>query len=1038
MKTSAPYYPELSAAQITDIIAPLARFDAQTLGVFRDQEGPRATGSAGATTRATVARWCAAPERYPFQKIIRDAAATLADPDPVAPFAPLFADPQAALRQLLARAEARLREVYTRPLVAAVNHARRQGRLVGADPAERYRYFVDQSIRHSFEALSGLSFPVLRSVTRVVLAYEARNFRELCLRLSADRDAIAATFGIGPADPVVSCGFADGDAHHQGRSVSVLEFGSGRKLAYKPRDVSCEAAYAVIAREANDWLGTSLVAAEVLERPGYGYVEYVAAEDVADISARFMAASGELAAVLYLLNAQDMHFENVVATRRGPVPIDLETILQPARLHPGAPEETPDNAHHRLTQSVYGIGILPLLMAGRDEDSGYVDLGFLGEQGGGESPFKSVRFEAPFTDEVRLTLGRQAAEERRTVVGTLSQDEVHALGERMASGFVRVCRAVMSDRERWTALVRGAAAGARVRYLHNPTTVYAQTLRTASSARAMNDRASYLAALKRVAMASRPAARAIVRSELRQLAGRDIPYFTVGASDVALMDGEGTEVGAVLPVSPIDAAAAKVAALTDFEVGEQLRLLHSAFSCRFPDDHLASADGIGLPPSGGAASGRRTGGRRTGAAGDTLAGVVTRLCDTMVASALPDRYAHLPHTWIGPLASAQANRPWPPAVLGYDLYTGRVGPALALAAAGRVLDNPAYRDLAGQIFSATAEGLSEPPSESLSEPTSESPSGPLSGPSSGPPSETADTRRTALFSAYSGSAGTLFALAAAGRLLGQPGWVRAAQQAIPDVLDLVNGRPAADLPLDVISGLAGVLSCVTAIGGPHADESAAALTDMLTDALRPGAHHPVLDQSGFGHGVSGVIHALSRAYPHLPERRRGAVEATLSRLIGRLRDFYDPAEDDWYSNVATPWSFPTGWCHGSAGIALALTAYGATTGDESAERMRKVAVGNMIRRGFGRNLTWCHGDLGNHDILTAVASTDHSLRAEVEEVERTWLRAEVFTRKAGDTRSRYAHTNSLLVGTAGMVIHLVNRLDPSIRLSPVDLSTEGR
>ncbi|MGY0061683.1 type 2 lanthipeptide synthetase LanM family protein [Streptomyces sp. LZ34] len=957
-----------------------------------------------------MAQWCAAPERYPFQKIIRNAAASLADPDPVAPFAPLFADPPDVLRQLLERAEARLREVYTRPLVAAINHARRQGRLVGADPALRYQYFVDQSVRGSFEEVSGLSFPVLRDVMRVVLAYEAHNFRELCLRVAADRDAIAATFGIDAEDQVVSRGFADGDAHHHGRSVSVLEFRSGRKLAYKPRDVSCEAAYAVIAREANDWLGTSLVAAKVLERAGYGYVEYVAAEDVADISAPFMEASGELAAVMYLLNAQDMHLENIVATRRGPVPIDLETILQPVRLHLGTPEETPDNAHHRIAQSVYGIGILPLLMAGRDEDSGYVDLGFLGEQGGGESPFKSLQFDAPFTDQMRLTLRRQAAEERQTVVGTLSQDEVHALGERMAAGFVRVCRAVTSDKGRWTALVRKAAAGVRVRYLHNPTMVYAQTLRTASSARAMSDPASCLAALKRVAIVSHSSARAIVRSELRQLAGRDIPYFTVAATGVALTDGEGTEVGAALTTSPLDLAAAKVAALTEFEVSEQLRLIHSAFSCRFPDNHLTSADDFDAPLPGATA-----GGRPTGDPGDTLAGVVTRLCDTMVASALPDRFADLPCTWIGPLASAQANRPWPPAVLGYDLYTGRVGPALALAAAGRVLDNPAYRDLAVQIFSATAEGLS------------------------GPLPETSDTRQTAPFSAYTGSAGMLFALAAAGGLLGQPGWVRAAQRAVPDVLDLVTAGPTADLPLDMISGLAGVLSCVTAIGGPHADESAAALTAMLTDALRPDAHHPVLDQSGFGHGVSGVVHALSRAYPRLPEQQRETVTATLSRLIDRLRNFYDPAEGDWYSNVATPWSFPTGWCHGSAGIALALTAYGAMTGDASVERLRKVAAGNMVRRGFGRNLTWCHGDLGNHDILSAMARTDDpSLRAAVADIERTWLRPEVFTRKAGDTRSRYAHTNSLLVGTSGMVIHLVNRLDPSVRLSPVDLSAEGR
>ncbi|ADI10108.1 hypothetical protein SBI_06988 [Streptomyces bingchenggensis BCW-1] len=1013
MKTTAPYYPELSDAQISDSIAPLAQFDAQTLEFFRGIEIPRAAVSRSAATRDAVTQWCAAPERYPFQKIIRNAAASLADPDPTAPFAPLFADPPDLLRQLLERAEARLRAVYTRPLVVAVNHARRHGRLVGADPALRYRYFVDQSVRGSFEELSGLSFPVLRDVTRVVLAYEAHNFRELCLRLAADRDAIAATFGIDAEDQVVSCGFADGDAHHHGRSVSVLEFRSGRKLAYKPRDVSCEAAYAVIAREANDWLGTSLVAAKVLERAGYGYVEYVAAEDVSDISARFMAASGELAAVMYLLNAQDMHLENVVATRRGPVPIDLETILQPVRLHLGTPEETPDNAHHRIAQSVYGIGILPLLMAGRDEDSGYVDLGFLGEQGSGESPFKSLQFDAPFTDQVRLTLSKQAAEERQTVVGTLSQDEVHALGEGMAAGFVRVCRAVLSDKGRWTALVRKAAAGVRVRYLHNPTMLYTQTLRTASSARAMSDPASYLAALKRVAIVSEPSARAIVRSELRQLAGRDIPYFTVAATDVALTDGEGTEVEAALPTSPLDLAAAKVAALTEFEVGEQLRLIHSAFSCRFPDNHLTSADDFDAPLPGATA-----GGRPTGTPGDTLAGVVTRLCDTMVASALPDRFADLPHTWIGPLASAQSNRPWPPAVLGYDLYTGRVGPALALAAAGRVLDHPAYRGLATQIFSAIAEGLSDPLPDL--------------------PPETSDTRQTAPYSAYTGSAGMLFALAAAGRLLGQPDWVRAAQLAVPDVLDLVAAGPAADRPLDMISGLAGVLSCVTAIGGPNAGESAATLTAMLTDALRPDAHHPVLDQSGFGHGVSGVIHALSRAYPRLPEQQRKGVEATLSRLLDRLWNFYDPAEDDWHSNMAAPGSFSTGWCHGSAGIALALTTYTAMTGDESVERMRKVAVGNLVHRGFGRNLTWCHGDLGNHDILSTVASTEDSLHTAVADVERTWLRPEVFTRKAGDTRSRYAHTNSLLVGTAGMVIHLVNRLDPSARLSPVELSTEGR
>ncbi|WP_033318135.1 type 2 lanthipeptide synthetase LanM [Streptomyces yerevanensis] len=1022
MISPARYYPEFDSVEVEETIVPLAEFDQEIAAVLRTYgSAPAAAADSGAGTRATVEEWLGRPERYSFQRVVRAVAATLAAPDPVAPFEELFREPRAVLIQLLERAEARLREVYTRPLVAAVNHAREKGLLVGADTAERYAYFVDRSTLTSFEEVSGLSFPVLREVTRTLLRHEAAGFAEFCGRLVADREALAARFGIDVTDPVASFSFSEGDAHHHGRSVSVVEFHSGTRLVYKPRDVSGESAYETLAREVNSRFGTSLVAAKVLERDRYGYVEFIDAEDVSGMSEEFLHASGELAAVLYLLNARDMHVENIVPTRRGPVPVDLETILHPERIHVGSTPQARGNGYEAMGQSVYGIGILPLVMVGKGEDSGHVDLGFLGEQGRGPSPFKAMRFEEPFTDRVRLLFQAQEAQERRTVVEALTKDETYVLGDRMASGFTRVCRAVMADRESWAELLHSVAARVRVRYVHNPTALYAQTLRMTSSANALDDFSIQLALLKRIAIASKTSSREIVRSEMRQLAERDIPYFTVAAAGTTLEDGDGVPVGAEFDESPLGLALAKSARLSEFELGEQLRLIHSAFASRFPDNHLTAAVGTDRVPAADLPPVSREGGPD-----EALTALAAELCDHLVATSLPDRFAHLPRTWIGPLASAQANRPWPPAVLGYDLYTGRVGPALALAAAGRALDRGEYRDLAEQVFAPAADILADHRYETRS-------------------------IRQAGFGGYTGLAGTLLALSAAGRLLGRHEWAGAAQGALPLVLAQVHEQPPDRVPLDVVGGLAGVMSCVAAIGGPHADDSLAALASLLTDALRgagrrPGPGPSVLGQSGFAHGISGVVHALSRVHPLLAPEQRDGVEETLTGLVSRLTDFYDREEGNWFSNVDTPKSFSTGWCHGSTGVALALSAYGslARSGDdgsgaEAVLRMRDVAVGNMLRLGFGRNLTWCHGDLGNHDVLWELAAAgDARLHDEIAAIEQTWLRPEVFRRKIHDRKSRYAHTNSLMVGTAGIVLHLVNRMDPALRISPVTLTIGGR
>ncbi|GAA4879060.1 type 2 lanthipeptide synthetase LanM family protein [Kitasatospora terrestris] len=983
MNSLNSFYPEFDSAEIQETIEPLAAFDGAVLPYLT-----AAHVSPPDSLSPTVRAWTVADEAYPFQRIVRALAAAVCAPDPVGRYAALFQDPEQVTRELLARAEARLKDTCARALVAAVNKASGEGRLAGDTPQDRYRCFVTGAWQDSLA-----DFPVLGAAVSHIVRNTVDAFTEQCERLTADRAALAEHFGIAADDPVASIGRSDGDSHAHGRSVGVLTFASGARLVLKPRDVSGEAAYERIAAHLDRTAGTRLPAARTLVRDGYGYVEFVEAEDVREDAGPFMRACGELGALLHLLDARDMHFENIVATRRGPVPVDLETLLHPARVHAGPRPEAEGNAYDTIARSLYGVGILPLVLAGKDGDAGHVDLGFLGGDNQGTAPFKGLTFEEPFTDRIRMVLRAQPAEPRGTVVPAADERQVLRLADAMAEGFTAVTGAVRRDPDGWAAMLREVAATLRVRYVHNPTALYAQTLRMTASAAAMADPATNLALLKRIAIASKTSDRGIVAAELRQLAERDVPYFTADATGTALYDADGTDTGARLDASPLDRALAKAAALDETAVDRQLTLLYSTFCARFPDNHLSGAAAWSA--------------RRAPAEQRDLRALARRIADELVATSLPDKFAHLPRTWIGPLASAAAQRPWPCGVLGYDLYTGRSGPALALAAAGRLLGEERYADVARQIFSTSADILASQRYEQRSVEQT--------GPG-----------------AYTGMTGLLFALHAAGELLDEPAWAKAAQEALPLVLAQL---PAEGGPADVIGGLAGTARVVAAVGGPHAAAALPGLVGRLCAAVER-SDPAWAGQSGFAHGVAGILHALGVLRGSAGEEAAGRVGAATGLLLERLEAFHDPAVGDWFSNTATPDRFSTGWCHGAAGIALALAAH---PGAPDRERRLEQAVANTLRVGFGRNLTWCHGDLGNHDVLTGIAAArgDRELAARLARVEREWLVPEVFERKLADRHSRYAHTNSVMVGTSGVLLHLVNRLAPELRTSPLALTGGG-
>jgi class II lanthipeptide synthase len=189
-------------------------------------------------------------------------------------------------------------------------------KFLGAKPGERLL-----SLFKKFPALSALWLQLISQWRDQVI--------ELLLRLTADRTALSREFlGGQPVGPIVDlrCGLSD--PHHEGRTVTLLEFAAG-SIIYKPRPGDGEWEWFSLLQEMNARsFRPKLRAARVLRRKGYCWMERVEASSCPDKLAakRFYERMGGIIGVAYLLRAVDCHRHNLLAAGEHPILVDAETL----------------------------------------------------------------------------------------------------------------------------------------------------------------------------------------------------------------------------------------------------------------------------------------------------------------------------------------------------------------------------------------------------------------------------------------------------------------------------------------------------------------------------------------------------------------------------------------------------------------------------------------------------------------------------------------------------------------------------------------
>ncbi|GHO85588.1 type 2 lanthipeptide synthetase LanM family protein [Dictyobacter formicarum] len=780
---------------------------------------------------------------------------------------------------------------------------------------------------------------------------------EFLCRLEADLPEIQRLFGgTNKLGRVVNIQTSLSDPHRGRRSVLSLTFASGCKIIYKPKDLGTEEAYQHLLA----WLNEHSVPLPfkvftVLNRSTHGWVEYVEQKPCESrMEARdYYRRAGILLCLLYVLEATDCHYENLIACGAYPVLVDMETLMhhQPRFEEEGHDIDAEMCALQQLTHSVLRSGLLPSWQVGYDKQSAY-DLSGLGSFNEQDIPVEAV-WEHVNTDHMRLV--------RRTITLSILGNQpcldgvplrVEEYAEDVIAGFQQMYRFLSNHRA--LLLVPGSPlqelARQQVRFLYRPTKVYSALLKRLLTPRYLRDGADRSIQLEMLGRGVLWIDETIRDTEMKPLRWRvflaerqameqgDIPFFTAPANRKSLFVAPDQEIKDCLAEPGSDMVMARLRALNDQDCGVQVNLIQAALYTRVArdvtsqprtpvDTTLVDKIHATLPEVSQA----------------ELTAQALVIAEQIASRAI--RAADGSAAWIAPKFLAQTER-YQLHTIGYDLYDGTGGVALFLAAVARVTGRADYGELARMAVQPLLRTVRRFGSR---------------------------LTRDIGIGGTSGIGSIVYALTRMSHLLDEPDLLDGASQA---ACLITADHIYADQVLDISGGAAGALLGLLALYNASSDPA------ILDQAVLCGQHllqEQVPSQTGqrtwktiggrlltgFSHGAAGIAYALLRLYAVTQQTH---FLAAASEGIGYESSLFVPEANNWPDLRQEPQpSFMTTWCHGAPGIGLARIG-GLPMLDTSQIRTDiELALQTTRRLGLQSLDYLCCGNVGRVEVLLAAA-----------------------------------------------------------------------
>lgn len=855
---------------------------------------------------------------------------------PAAPFVPTH-----ATNALFANLPAPLLRMIAKTLVLELSVARLEGSLAGATPGERFANFTER-LSCNDRALQLLSeYPVLARRLTVCVDHWISFSAEFLEHLAVDSSELARAFNHGVQLGELEIAEAGaGDTHRDGRSVIIAKFKDGLQLVYKPRPVAVDQHFQDFLYWVNrQGASPQLRTLNVLDRKDHGWLEFVHAAgcNSGEEVVRFYERQGGYLAILYMLQATDFHFENLLACGEHPVLVDLEALF-----HPWLREldvKLPDIRLVAMAKgnSVLRTGLLPRRTGAQGDNAG-MELSGLGGAPG-QVVNNILQWAGAGTDEmaaIKQPLTMPGAQNRPSING--AEIDVRDYADAIIAGFTRMYDLFCSHRNELLSETGPLASFTQdeIRVVARATRGYGVLLSQTLHPDYLRDALDLDRVLDRLwaGVEDNAYLLRLIPAERRDLMEDDIPIFTTrpDSKDIFTSVGEKiegffTKTGMALSKESLERLGAEDCCRQVWFIKASLATLdlqaddltRSRYEPIVPASDLSRKELVPL-----------------------LMEEAQKIGNRLEALSLQDE-DHA--TWIG---FAYVNKSWSLDALFEDLYAGSSGIILALAYLGS-FGFEKYNQLARRALNALMKRL-----ESTS-------------------------KNIRSIGAFDGWGGIIYMLSHVAALWQDAEILAYAHKLVNRLPDLIKQ----DNNLDIVGGSAGCIGALLALDfvapSDHALSVAIQCGERLVAKAQPveggigwfNNIETVKPITGFAHGAAGIAWALLQLASRTGDKTYRDVAFN---AIAYEHTQYSSKAGNWAENA--PGAEEPGsekgpamaWCYGAPGIGLARVAAMRQMDHLMVREDLELAIQATLRYGFGANHSLCHGDLGNLDFLLQTAA----------------------------------------------------------------------
>lgn len=309
-----------------------------------------------------------------------------------------------------------LAECSIRTLIFEMHVSKKAGELKGASSKEEYEYYVS-SLLQDEEYLNALfiEYPVLLRLIVENIEKCVNNFTLLLERIERDHvDIVEKLCDKNDFTKIIEISNQMSDSHHGGAASFQIKLDNGYTIIYKPHTLSNEMVFQRMCKWCFKQCNIKSWEYNIVLHDTYGWVQYITYEECKseDEVKNYFYRLGIQAFILYVFNAGDIHYENLISHGEFPQIVDCETMLENKDILKD--NSANSNILLYLNDSVLHSGIFPYYTWSNQEFG--VDLSALQGCEGQKVPILMPIIINEKTSEMALTYDYPVLEEKKNRV----------------------------------------------------------------------------------------------------------------------------------------------------------------------------------------------------------------------------------------------------------------------------------------------------------------------------------------------------------------------------------------------------------------------------------------------------------------------------------------------------------------------------------------------------------------------------------------------------------------------------------------------